>query len=466
MGGYMSATCCTKDRDIAIELLANKNYLKDSIIFKSILKTNSSDEISIFGLGVAYHFLNDHTRSLEYIKRAANLGLAEAIVYLEEIKKQSTNDSTGSKLLKDNEANSTTTYFNHRKHQSSTPTEMENNYRNMYTKTNHAFFKNIFNHANSREFFEQPNSSITLQCLSIAALLIGIYISQFFSLPTGSLCLVAVCIGLLAYKMRVFYDKNFDLHSTIRLDLIKTASNNNSIVEYLESELSEKSKPRLPIYLSITVAALGFYTLSNSSSLFATLICSCLLFISFYGIAISSSDFKILQFQYLSTKLMLTSEELRALIKNYASIKNFEILFPDLMRDQDNILTYPEDVIDSLDINVSLLRKIQNNAQIALNKRQELKIKQEKQQQIEQDRIDRQEKQRLREIALSRNAYKNGKIVCPNCGSESITAVKKGFSGGQAAAGAILLGPLGLLAGFGGSDEVEKLCLNCNHRWG
>lgn len=55
--------------------------------------------------------------------------------------------------------------------------------------------------------------------------------------------------------------------------------------------------------------------------------------------------------------------------------------------------------------------------------------------------------------------------ACPRCGAKSIQAVKKGFSAGRAAAGGILLGPLGVLAGAAGGNEIERVCLNCGYRF-
>lgn len=57
------------------------------------------------------------------------------------------------------------------------------------------------------------------------------------------------------------------------------------------------------------------------------------------------------------------------------------------------------------------------------------------------------------------------KVKCPKCGSEQITALKKGFSGGKAAVGAVLTGGIGLLAGYHGSGKIEIACLVCGHKW-
>jgi len=50
---------------------------------------------------------------------------------------------------------------------------------------------------------------------------------------------------------------------------------------------------------------------------------------------------------------------------------------------------------------------------------------------------------------------------CPQCGSSSLQAMKKGASVGQAAVGAFLLGPIGLLAGGIGSNKTKVVCISC-----
>ncbi|TYQ14669.1 UNVERIFIED_CONTAM: tellurium resistance protein TerD [Acetivibrio alkalicellulosi] len=56
-------------------------------------------------------------------------------------------------------------------------------------------------------------------------------------------------------------------------------------------------------------------------------------------------------------------------------------------------------------------------------------------------------------------------IKCPKCGSNQITAGNKGFGLGKAAAGGILLGPVGLLGGLVGSKKVMITCLKCGSKW-
>ena len=56
-------------------------------------------------------------------------------------------------------------------------------------------------------------------------------------------------------------------------------------------------------------------------------------------------------------------------------------------------------------------------------------------------------------------------ILCPKCGSNQLSANKKGFSGKKAVAGAVLTGGIGLLAGTIGSNKVKITCLACGHQF-
>jgi hypothetical protein len=59
------------------------------------------------------------------------------------------------------------------------------------------------------------------------------------------------------------------------------------------------------------------------------------------------------------------------------------------------------------------------------------------------------------------------KACCPRCHSEQIgpTTERKSFSFGKAAAGGVLVGGLGLLAGFAGSNKNKVMCMACGHTW-
>ena len=56
-------------------------------------------------------------------------------------------------------------------------------------------------------------------------------------------------------------------------------------------------------------------------------------------------------------------------------------------------------------------------------------------------------------------------LLCPKCGSDQLTANKKGFSGKKAVAGAVLTGGVGLLAGTIGSNKVKITCLSCGNEF-
>lgn len=59
-----------------------------------------------------------------------------------------------------------------------------------------------------------------------------------------------------------------------------------------------------------------------------------------------------------------------------------------------------------------------------------------------------------------------GGVFCPRCNSIQVTAGKKGFGIGKALVGGVMLGPVGILAGFIGSKNMEFACLSCKERWG
>ena len=59
----------------------------------------------------------------------------------------------------------------------------------------------------------------------------------------------------------------------------------------------------------------------------------------------------------------------------------------------------------------------------------------------------------------------SGELKCPKCSSTQLHAGSKGFGLGKAAAGGLLLGPVGLLGGMIGSKKVIITCLNCGKKW-
>jgi DNA-directed RNA polymerase subunit RPC12/RpoP len=61
--------------------------------------------------------------------------------------------------------------------------------------------------------------------------------------------------------------------------------------------------------------------------------------------------------------------------------------------------------------------------------------------------------------------YKDGRVRCPNCGSHDFSVQKEGFDTGSACCGAFLLGPFGLLCGADKSNQLNRHCLACGHKW-
>lgn len=63
------------------------------------------------------------------------------------------------------------------------------------------------------------------------------------------------------------------------------------------------------------------------------------------------------------------------------------------------------------------------------------------------------------------NTDSQAKICCPNCKSDDVEMMKKGFSGGKAAAGVLLTGGVGILAGVIGSNNIMLGCKRCGKRF-
>lgn len=80
---------------------------------------------------------------------------------------------------------------------------------------------------------------------------------------------------------------------------------------------------------------------------------------------------------------------------------------------------------------------------------------------VNEELKDKREEQKQKERELKNS----DEIHCPKCLSTKIQAGEKGFGAGKATAGALVAGPLGLLAGTIGRKKVELMCLNCGNRW-
>jgi len=71
----------------------------------------------------------------------------------------------------------------------------------------------------------------------------------------------------------------------------------------------------------------------------------------------------------------------------------------------------------------------------------------------------------LHPIESLQNPKEEEPIRCPKCQSTQLTANQKGFGVGNAVAGVVLAGGIGLLGGFVGSKKIIITCLKCGHRW-
>lgn len=71
-----------------------------------------------------------------------------------------------------------------------------------------------------------------------------------------------------------------------------------------------------------------------------------------------------------------------------------------------------------------------------------------------------------REISARKQAAAaQGIACCPKCGSTSLSASKKGFSAGKAAAGMFAVGLGGAVFGAAGANKIKVTCLSCGYQY-
>lgn len=85
-------------------------------------------------------------------------------------------------------------------------------------------------------------------------------------------------------------------------------------------------------------------------------------------------------------------------------------------------------------------------------------------QQQELEEARKQTEQQRQQLRLQRKQY-DEMMKCPRCGSTSLSGNKKGYGVGKGVVGAAIFGPLGLVAGNIGSDEVMVTCMKCGYKF-
>ena len=79
---------------------------------------------------------------------------------------------------------------------------------------------------------------------------------------------------------------------------------------------------------------------------------------------------------------------------------------------------------------------------------------------------EEQEKKREQRKVLKKSATDaQGRVVCPACKSDQLSAQKRGFNVKKGVAGALVTGGIGLAAGLHGRRKIVLTCLGCGHSW-
>jgi ribosomal protein S27E len=127
------------------------------------------------------------------------------------------------------------------------------------------------------------------------------------------------------------------------------------------------------------------------------------------------------------------------------------------------------------------IRDFLSEQETALRVQRQMREEQERHARTEQERREREEAERnareqeervqLQAAMLVEQQRKkdlppqkqDSGVCCPRCKSTQIAGHKQGFDVRKAVLGDLLLGPVGLLGGMIGGDQIKITCLKCGH---
>jgi len=72
---------------------------------------------------------------------------------------------------------------------------------------------------------------------------------------------------------------------------------------------------------------------------------------------------------------------------------------------------------------------------------------------------------RVENTETAKEEMPDSAVCCPNCGSASVHADKRGYKAGSGCCGYLMCGPLGFLCGQTGANKLQITCMKCGHSW-